>query len=277
MMKPFTRSSLFVGLALLFTSGCGATPTYPKAHLAQSLQDLLIADQLQASVRYIDHTLAVQLTYPGTLAHMGPQIGVGSKFDEIVHKVLTDVHRVVLSSDAPVDFYVLLLSDPNIPGAYLTIVRYMDDVRRANASMLDTTEMFSRTIFDLEFLGPDRTLTLEQYIPRDIHLEEFLSWQLARRIEHQLSTEFQTSGIAEVGRCSGEFKNGEFAFTLNVVPSTDGALDEATMQRVFRESSQVIAKVLSSYQFKSFNGIRLIHPLTGRNFVLPKANLELLR
>ena len=142
--------------------------------------------------------------------------------------------------------------------------------------MIDTPEMFARTIFELNYVGQD-TLTIEQYVPRDIRLEEFLSWQLARRIQHKLTEDLQASGSADVGRCGGEFRNGEFAFTLNVVPTANGKLNDATLHQVFKSSTNVIAQVLSSYKFDSFNAVRLMNPATGRNIVLPKARLEIFR
>lgn len=264
------------GLALLLTAGCNGRPTYPKAHLTEALQTLLVEERLHASVRFVDHTLAVQLEQPDALAQSGGQIGVGPAFDEATRKTLTVIHRVLLSTDAEVRFYVLLMSDPNVPGAYLTVVRYLDDVRRANVLMLDTPEMFARTIFELNFVGAN-VLTLEQYVPRDIRLEEFLSWQLARRIQHQLTEELQQDGLVNVGRCGGQFDNGEFAFTLDVSPSTAGSLDESTIQRVFRTATNLIAKVLSSYRFENFESVRLTHPLTGRTLLLPKTRLEVFR
>ncbi len=265
-----------VGLVVLCAAGCDSPPTYPKAHLVDSLQTLFQQDQLHTAVRFVDHTLAVQLDYPGSLAQVGNQIGVGPEFDEATRKVLTTIHRVLLSSDATADFYVLLMSDPKTPGAYLTIVRYMDDVRRTNANMLDTPEMFARTIFELNFVGTNN-LTIDQYVPRDIRLEEFLSWQIARRIQHKLTDTLQPAGAAEVGRCGGEFRDGEFAFTLNVVPASGSVLDDATMREIFKASTTEIAQVLSSYHFNDFQSVRLIYPLTGRNLVLPKARLDVFR
>lgn len=255
-------------------SACDSRPTYPKDRLAASLQALLTSEHLNTSVRFIDHTLAVHLDYPNALSLAQGQINIGPDFDDAARKVITDIHRVLLSTDAEVRFYVLLISDPNTPGAYLTMVRYMDDVRRANAQMLDTPEMFARTIFELNYVGAS-ALTIEQYVPRDIHLEEFLSWQLARRIQYQLTEELQPTGAAVVGRCGGRFENGEFAFTLDVAPSAQGPLDEPTIQRIFMSSTNVIAKVLSSYQFENFDAVRLIHPPTGRSLLLSKTRLGL--
>ena len=277
-MTPLRRPVLcfLAGCAVWLAGACDSRPTYPKTRLAHSLQALLTDEHLNASVRFIDHTLAVHLDYPNSLSLTQGQINIGPDFDDAARKVITDIHRVVLSTDAEVRFYVLLISDPKTPGAYLTMVRYMDDVRRANAQMLDTPEMFARTIFELNVVGPS-PLTLEQYVPRDIHLEEFLSWQLARRVQHALTDELQTPGLATVGRCGGRFQNGEFVLTLDVEPPQGGALDDARIRQVFHTSTTVIAKVLSSYQFNSFNAIRLIHPLSGQNRVLPKTHLTAFR
>ncbi len=269
--SPRTRLAYLLGI-LLAASGCGVDkPTYPKSEVVKSLQQILAEDHLNGSVRFIDHTLAVQVAFPDALAKSNDEIGIGPGFDEVTRRVLTHLHRVLLSSDARIDFYVLLLSDPNVPGAYLTMVRYVDDVKRANANMLNSMEMFERTIFELNFVG-DQSLTLEQYVPRDIMLEEFLSWQLARRIQSRLTEELGKG--AAVGRCAGRFQDGEFAFTLDVTPTADQTLDEGAIRKLFETSTNEIAKVLSSYRFEAFETIRLIHPMTGRNFVLPKTRLH---
>ncbi len=257
-------------------AGCGGGVTYKKDRLVESLQEVLASEQLHGSVRFVDHTLAVHVEYPGTLAQADGQIGIGPGFEEVSRKVTQSLHRVLLSSDAPVQFYVVLLSDPTVKGAYLTIVRYVDDIRRANANMLDTPEMLARTVFDLNVVETS-PLTLEQYVPRDIQMAEFLSWQLSRRIQATLIDALQNAGLAQVGRCGAEFHNGEFAFTLNVVPAGEKALDEASVREAFQASTKIIAKVLSSYQFSSFESIRLILPAMGRNIVVPKTSLEIFR
>lgn len=265
-------------LAVGLSVGCSSRPTYPKASLENALQSALTADGLHVSaVRLLEHTIAVQLDEPGALASSGEQIGIGPAFDEIARKVLTNLHRVLLSTDAQVEFYVMLLADPQVPGAYLTLVRYMDDVRRANANMLDTPEMFARTVFELSYAS-DEPLTLEHYLPREIRLEDFLSWQLARRIQQALIEQLEAPGAAVVSHCSGVFQDGEFAFTLDVSPAQQaGTLDEATLRQAFQTATSLIAHVLSNYRFNQFRQVRLIHPLSGRNLILPKARLDIFR
>ncbi|MBI4597494.1 MAG: hypothetical protein HY737_03735 [Candidatus Omnitrophica bacterium] len=268
---------LCCGGSLLAAAGCGSGPTYPKARLSDAVTSVLTSEGIApTAVRVLEHTVAVQLIYPDALSQTGGHINVGPAFDEATRKIITSLHRVLLSTDADVRFYVVLLSDPNTPGAYLTIVRYLDDIRRANANMLDTPEIIARTVFELNAVGPAK-ITLDSYLPHEVRLEEFLSWQLARRIQRQLIEQVQQPGLATIGACAGRFQNREFAFTLDVAPSTGAPLDEATIQQVFQMATNEIAKVLGSYRFDSFDQVRLIHPLTGRNFVLPKARLGLFR
>jgi hypothetical protein len=255
--------------------GCSSRPTYPKERLAESLQQILAGDHLMTTVRFFDQTLAVQLEYPDALAMQDTEITVGPAFNDAARMILQAVHRVLLSTDAEVHFYILLMSDPKTPGAYLTMVRAIDDLRRAEVNMLNTEELLERTVFDLNFVGSQAPLTIEQYVPRGIRMEEFLSWQLARRLQHQLTAMLQLSGRAEVGRCGGEFRDGEFAFTLNVIPPAEGAaLDETTVKDIMQTSTSEIAKVLSSYEFKAFETVRLILPATNSNIVLPKTHLQ---
>jgi hypothetical protein len=269
----FAWRGLAVGLAVLgLAAGCDGRPTYPKTRFVESLQELFQGEHLATTVRLTDRTLAIHLDYPGALVSRDGEVSLGPGFDEAIRKVLTAIHRVLLSSDAEVRFYVLLISDPQTPGAYLTMVRYFDDIRRANANMLDTPEIFARTILELDAMGAPPPL--DQYVPRGIRMEEFLSWQLSRRIQAALADALEAGGAATVGRCSGRFEDGEFAFTLNVASPTDTPLDEPTIQKAFQVSMNVVAKVLASYRFDAFDAVRLIHPVSGRMLLLPKTRLE---
>ncbi len=264
-----------VGAGLLIAAGCSHPPTYPTHRLVEATRQLLEDEGLHIiGTRLADRTLAVQLDEPNTLEQSGQQFGFGAGFDETLRKAFTVLHRVLLSTDAQIDFYVLLVSDPKYPGTYVTIVRYMDDIRRAYANMFDMSEILARTIFDLKYAGPG-PLTLEHYVP--IRLEQFLSWQLARRIQSKLMDALEPSGTALVGRCDGEFRDGQFVFSLNVGPSTMVPLDDLTIRKAFETSSDVIAHVLSDYRFSSFESVRLVHEPTGRDLVVPRARLAVPR
>lgn len=275
-LRHFPRIIL-VGI-LLIAGGCSnGKPTYPKEHLVESVHALLTKENLTGDVRFTDHTLAIHLDHPNLIVQYADQTAIGSSFEDIAQKLINVVHRILLSSDADVQFYVVILSDPGTPGAYITIVRYVDDIKKAYVNRIDITEMLSRTLFEVKHIPSPSMTPIEQVVPVDIRLEDFLSMQLAHRIQQILMTELQGGGKATVGQCEGSFQQGEFIFTVNVLPANGVIVDEPVMQQAFQMSSATIAKVLASYRFDDFNTVRLIHPLTGRNLVLPKANLEVFR
>jgi len=278
-MASGLRSWLAVCVACMCVSAASCSPTYREEQLAGAIQRICEREyRLHVSTRQVGKTLAVHLHHAGILQQVGNQIGLSPAANEVLGNVLEAVHRVTLSSNALTSFYLLLVSDPAVPGAYLTIVRYLDDVRRANANMIAPTEFFSRTILDLKFLGMPG-LNLEQLILQDIQFEQFLSWQLARRIQARLTEKLQQHGGSplEVGQCVGEYRGGEFAFTLNVTPLPDRPFDGDLIQQIFQDATSVIAQVLSDYRFEGFEAIRLIHPPTGKSLILPKTRLELFR
>lgn len=262
------------GLGLL--AGCGVHPTFRKDRMAESLRDFLVADSFtHSSVHLRDHTLVVYVSHPGTLAVSDGQIGLGPGFEDTARRVVTAIHRVALSTDAPVTFYILLLADPATPGAHLTMVRHLDDIRRANVNSLDSNEIFARTIFELSYTLQPGPVPVEQY--GDIRLEQFLTWQLARRIQQTLAHDLQDAERVTVGRCAGEYANGEFVFTLNVTRADEDTLDDALTQQLVQTAATEIAGVLSSYRFESFDAVRLIVPSGGRNLVLPRESLTVFR
>ena len=279
-MPTVRWSWLVIGsVGLTLGAGCSSAPSYRKEQVAEAIQQICTNDyRLQVSAKRVGQTLAVHLQHAGVLEQTNGQIRLASTANELLGNVLEAVHRVALSSDDPEGFYILLVSDPSIPGVYLTLVRYLDDVRRVNANSITPTEFFSRTILQLQPANPPLT-NLNQVVIPDLTLEQFLSWQLAKRIQDRLTEQIHHEGLSQVsvGPCGGEFSHGEFAFTLNVSPQAGDALPADVVDQLFREATTVIAKVLAGYQFNRFDAIRLVHPSTGRNLQLPKQQLDIFR
>ena len=280
MPRALTLGALGCLLGAALLSG-GCAPSYRNEQLAQSIEQICKTEyRYTVSARLDGRTLAVLLQHDGILEQAGGQVSLSDGANEILGNMIEVLHRVLLSTDAPIQFYALLVYDRSVPGVYLSLVRYIEDVRKANAQMLAPTEFFSRTLLDLK-MAATQTVDLSHMPLRDIHLEEFLSWQLAKRIQGRLAERLKKSGVSsvDVGQCEGKFQNGEFTFALNVAPhpGIGKALEEARLQELFQEATSVIAEVLASYQFDRFTAVRLIHPPTGRTLLLPKTRLDIFR
>ena len=278
MPRPLIARALccLLGVAWL-SSGCA--PSYRKEQLTQSIEQICKTEyHYTVSARLDGRTLAVLLQHDGILEQAGTQVQLSEGANEILGNMIEVLHRVLLSTDAPIQFYVLLVYDRSVPGVYLNLVRYIEDVRQANAQMLAPTEFFSRTLLDLK-IATTQAIDLSKLPLRDIQLEEFLSWQLAKRTQTRLTEQLQRTHVvsADVGQCEGRYQNGEFTFALNVTPHAGVTLDESRLQALFQDATSVIAEVLASYRFDHFTAVRLIHPPSGRTLLLPKARLEIFR
>src|SRR3989338_2420489 len=95
-MVPVLRIVLsgIVAACVIGASGCGGV-TYQREAVAGAVQDLLTHEGLQASVRLLEHTLAVKVDYPGALRQTDDQISLGADFDKVLQLVIPQVHRVL--------------------------------------------------------------------------------------------------------------------------------------------------------------------------------------
>ncbi len=274
----FARIAKTTVCCALLLTGCSIDPTYNKSNIPESLTNLYAEEGISPESKIIGDTIAIHIEKEGLLLKVGGQIGVGPEFDEISRILIVNLHRVLLSSDRKINFYVMLFSDPSIPGAYLTMVRYAKDLYLTYVSRISTEEFFDRTVYDLHYLGPQASLSLDTYIQRQIELSEFLSWQLAKRVQNKLVEQFKENSDVRVGTGLGEFQDREFRFTVNVLSQNkEEPLDDQTYEEIFDTATSEIEEVLSSYEYQEFDTVKIIHQPTGRHMSLPKAHLNILQ
>ena len=240
-------------------SGCSNQPSYRADQVAATIAQLGSREyKMQLTARAVGTTLAVHLRAPDLIVQEGERIQLKESAHEVIGNALEIVHRVLLSTDYPCRFYLFVASDPEVSGIGFTIVRYLDDVRRANASVISPSEFLSRTVLDLTYIDT-ATGDLEQWVPKEIALQQFLTWQLARRIQSRLAEQLQApqTPMGSNVRCAGEFKNGEFAFTLNLSPESGQSLQSDAVEKMFQLATTEITQVLSGYHFQQSIAVRL--------------------
>jgi len=280
MRRSVAAGCLFAIAVLgLGASGCGG-PTYRRDEIPKAIQEICAREyQLNATVRLVGRTVSLVAQKPGLFEQLGGEIvGLSESTPLDLSRLVEAIQRVILSADQPPEFYLVLACDPAAQDTCLMMVQYVDDVRRVQASMIPLTEYLARRILEFHRSGTSPG-DVERWLSSDIQFEQFLSWQLANRIQTRLSEAFLRQGWppSDIGPCLGEFREGEFAFTLNVVRPLEGTDRDGVVQQVFEEATQEIADVLASYRFEDFDRIRLILPASGRDLLLPKAQLDLIR
>ena len=150
-MNPFEkfRAFLFIGITfsiLLSSTGCEEV-TYPKETLRESVIKLCREEyDVDIDASTVGNTLAIYLSF---VDFFGATLNFNEKAQEKIWDVVWGATRVVLSTDADIKFYCIIIQDVNIPQIQIVIIKYVEDVKRAMLRDISRGEYLKRTLRDL--------------------------------------------------------------------------------------------------------------------------------
>lgn len=158
-----------VFLSLLFlVSGCGPT-SYPEEKIQASLQEICRKEYGidHIEVKIVGKTMGVYLPLEKLFSADFEEILARGKIKDIssllqiapetldkVEDVLFSTSRVILSTDRPIDFYVLNATDTQLTGITLILVGYVQDIKRVRFWDIPRSEYRKRVYHDLKVNYP---------------------------------------------------------------------------------------------------------------------------
>ncbi|HDZ77537.1 MAG TPA: hypothetical protein ENH41_05595 [Candidatus Omnitrophica bacterium] len=156
-----------------------------------------------------------------------------------IDRIITAISRVILSTDAEIDFFAVVASDIDDAGIDFFYIGAVIDIRKSSVSKISPTEYRKRIITDLrlnsEALG-DKEGKHIQFT--DIQMVDFLSYQILQRI------------------------NNEFAYGLD---------KEIDLEQTI---TSICYYVISAYDFADFERLELSDLSTGEKLILSQRSLE---
>lgn len=216
-------SILFLLAATLTATGCA--PTYPKEKLVESVIQLCREEEdLSVEAKVVGKTLGVHVSIPGMLSQ---NMGISEDANRRLGRVIFSISRVVLSTDADVDFYAMIAQDTATPEVELILIGAVDDFKRLNYENISMDEYFERRLtkitltpqfertrvikelftelglqadwaeeFLSDYLEKKEAKTLDDigywegdFFLKEIHINEFLAKQMEERIKTAFSQE----------------------------------------------------------------------------------------
>ena len=265
-------------LVLFLAAGLpGCAPTYPHAALESSLIQLCKKEYgIDVSVQLVGKTIGVQVPleklFDSTLK-LSPEVG------DTLDGVILATSRVVLSTDDPPDFYVVVARDKRIPGVELKLIRYVQDIRRLNYGDLSRSEYTKRMLFEFG-LGLGIFEEDDRFHIDEVKLEKFLSDQISQRIKSQLDEEKELKKDVDVRSVQGDYLSGKFVFNLDVQRrgiTLWESLGSEEEKKIIESALSVILEVLRGYRFQNFESVEIRAPFLTHAFLLDKRVLELYR
>lgn len=153
---------LIFHLPIIFLfSGC-EKPTYPKEKVEESIIQLCKKEyNLDVKTRILGKTLAVGIPIEGLVDE---NMRLAEEAGDKIEDVALSIHRVTMSTDRDLEFYILTALDKKLIGAQFMLIGYLYDVKRVRLLDISRGEYHRRILRDFKFdpkiLGENRVLEL---------------------------------------------------------------------------------------------------------------------
>lgn len=229
-------------ISFFFISGCGyINPTYPKEEVIEAVKKLCRDEyDLEVKTKLAGKTLGIYAEVEGLI---GPDLRLTREAGERVDDLALSISRVSLSTNADVQFYVIIVRDKAIPTAELLMVRYVEDVKRLLRYNISRNDYLERMVLDLHFNPIPRTHSgSDDFLLDEVNFEYFLTFQLQKRLRKTTDEKIE-----------GKFIEQEavryFEFSL---------LADSFAEADKKEILELVVDVILKYNFREFDGIILL-------------------
>jgi len=251
---------------LVFLAGCGSKFTYPANGVPKSIEKICRDEfQIDATARIVGKTVGA-LLYVRSI--VDPKGQIASEVHDKMGKVMQTVTRVALSTDLQVDYCVVVIRDTS-QGNELTIVRALEDTKRANADAIGIEESINRTLFQQGRTQPNLS-NGKNFVLKEIKTENFIAEQIAQRIRFGFAKDPKDSANKPLNLVDGAFheEHGKRIFRFSLIALK---LDRShqNILNVFRTVNEVFA----GYQFASFDELEVNDYLNREKLVVDPQTL----
>lgn len=251
------RVEILVVIAALFVlSQSGCAPTYPKEIVDEAIVQLCREEyKIDVKVKILGKTVGVYIPLEGLF---DMTLNISKEASDKINDVLLSVSRVTLSTDAPLDFYIVIAQDPMLPEIEVVLLRYVVDLKMLHYDQISRGEFGKRMIISIkltpqaqkekvlrdvfsrlnieeadnlisEYLSASEVMTIgdigywnDTFFMKDIEMGEFLAMQIADRIKLMLIRHPSLKEIFKLNSIKGDFLRemgrNLFRFSFEVAP-----------------------------------------------------------
>jgi hypothetical protein len=219
-------------------------------------------------------------------------MGISADAWDNISSLILIASRVVLSTDADINFYCVITQDTRMPELQVVIIKYVNDVKLGMYRNISRSEAFKRTLFSInltpqarkersvehifskigvgedvkekvldEFFrsAPTRLSDIGywrgQFYLKDVKMPEFLANQIANRIKIDFRGEKQLMEDFAYRSAEGTYSAGIDAkyFLINFQIEEQGEKINELKAFKIQKLLEITNEVVSGYKFKDFN------------------------
>ena len=278
------------GTFVFMSISCG--PTYPKEKLPEAVQAVCRAEYgKEVDVIVEGGTMGIYHSMQGLL---DANMGINQEAWDNISSLILIASRVVLSTDADIQFYCVITQDARMPEVQVVIIKHVNDVKLAMYRGISRSEAFKRTLFSMN-LTPQaqKERSVEQIFGRmglaeesrervldeffrspparirdigywrgrfylkDVSMPEFLAEQIANRIKIEFGSEEPFAEDFAYTSSEGKYTKGLDAkyFLINFQIEGVGDETEKLREKKIRKMLEIASTVVEGYRFEEFDFI----------------------
>ncbi|MBF0493685.1 MAG: hypothetical protein HQL28_00960 [Candidatus Omnitrophica bacterium] len=216
-----------VAACVLFLSSCG--PTYPKEKLPETIKKVCKDEyKMDVDVSVDGSTLGIYCPIKGLL---DVSMGISEEAWDQISNLILIASRVVLSTDAKINFYIVITQDERLPEMQIVIIKYVEDVKQGMFRYIGRDESFKRTLFSMNLTPQARKERSVEKVFDRLGVEE--------QVRESVLSEFfrsSPSKLSDIGYWRGhfyikdvevgEFLSAQIANRMRIDFKNDKTLDE---------------------------------------------------
>lgn len=253
-------------------SSCEAT--YPVKTLTQQLTKIALDEEkVRVSCHITGKTLWVYLPVNDLVNEKDLGWNVDSL--EKIGQVTSIVHRVILSTDANLDFVAVVAADVKKYGVQLTTFEYIPDVRQAILEKFSRGEFFMRSVKDIT-INPQAIddLSGESLNYYDMTLDRFLGLQIIHRAKGLFAKDKVLSRIFDLKSTALAEKFGVIKIDFEFLKKTYLLSPEEEKINPLDYAAMIAAETIKNYDTRSFQAFELKDTFSGESKKLDRAALR---
>ncbi len=249
-------------------------PTFPARTLSGQLVKLVKDEEKLNSVCHITgKTLWVYVPVENLIDEKDLSWSEKS-LDKMSH-VLSIVHRAILSTDAKLDFSIVIFSDVKKYGIQLINYEYIPDIKEAIMERFSRGEFFKRSIKDIAVIPAAINDTTGESVEfYDMTFDRFLGLQVMHRTKSLFAKNKMLNKIFELKSSSQTQKFGTIKIEFEFVKKTYILTPEEEKLNPLDFVTQIAAEVAKNYNYKDLQAFELKDTFSGKTNTLDVAALK---
>ncbi len=267
-------SFIILFLLSLISAGCQPKPqsvkhTYSKETVANDIIELCRREyKREPKVWLINDTVWVYIPFESLIdKNMEPTKEVSDTLNDIV----LASSRVVLSMNPRPKFLVIAASDIKEYGIDYLTISYIPDLIKYRLDAISRDEFLRRHITRIKESFDAMSDAEGKHLEKtDIKLEDFMSEQMASRINLKFAEDPLLKDHFKVNKVSVRFKDEAFEITVDIQQLTQ---PKAPVD-IQEEIAKVVSSVVRAYNFSNFALAQIENVATGEKTVLSSRRLR---